>query len=443
MIKFEVKQEVLAKIKPSPQEHEEFLAVVKRFITRLRRAAKRLKLSTSFLVGGSFGKGTYLKGSFDVDVFVRFDESYDEGSLSKYLEAILYEAKLKKYEKQKGSRDYVSLTYTSKGMKVLFEIIPNKLISSPELAENSTDISPFHLDFLQERMRENPELSDEIRLTKQLCKAQGFYGAESYINGFSGHSIDLLISYYGSLDSFLDAARNWQEKETLDVGAKFSSRQELSREDIDEAKRSNLILIDPVLEGRNASRALGEEIYFSLLLFARTHSSLSLDDFNIPRKDLSLQKQEAFDFAKQGNLHCLTYELRFSLLHQSEDIVGAKLLKIFYKISSYFSSIGFDIFKKEFYIDMKQGKVLYIYLFQKIELARVKKIVGPSVLMDSALEGFISKRPDYFIEGSKVCAYEHIPKYTLRESSDFSLNDISKFLSTDTSFISSIRRKLK
>ena len=70
-----IKSKILSEIKPSAYEHEEFEKVVMKFKRKLKRASNKLGLKSDFFVGGSFGKGTYLKGTFDVDIFCRFDLS--------------------------------------------------------------------------------------------------------------------------------------------------------------------------------------------------------------------------------------------------------------------------------------------------------------------------------------------------------------------------------
>ena len=42
-----------------------------------------------------------------------------------------------------------------------------------------------------------------IRIAKAFCHANNSYGAESYINGFSGYALELLVYYYGSFLKFI------------------------------------------------------------------------------------------------------------------------------------------------------------------------------------------------------------------------------------------------
>ena len=103
-----IEKKILMEVSPSKEEHDIYESIVKKFIKRLKRNAKKLEFKCDFYVGGSFGKNTYLKNYFDVDIFCRFDMYYDDSKLSQYIELILIKSKFK-YKLQKGSRDYYTV----------------------------------------------------------------------------------------------------------------------------------------------------------------------------------------------------------------------------------------------------------------------------------------------------------------------------------------------
>lgn len=435
-----LRDNILSKIKPNLVEQEALEGIVKRFITRLRRSSKRLNYNCSFFVGGSFGKGTYLKGTSDIDIFCRFDLSYLDSNLSDYLKKILDEAKIK-YKKQKGSRDYYSCRYVSKGVSVIFELIPNRNVSNVSEILNSTDVSPFHVTFLKSKIQENPQLQDEIRLTKQYFKANGLYGAESYINGFSGHSIDILIIYYGSLKELIKAGRSWVEEVFIDVNNFYANKNE-GIKNIGSDKVSNLILIDPIIKERNAAKALGNDKFCEFVLLCNRFSEFKLENFEVFKPDVKLVQVEAKEFAKKNNLKPLIYKFKFEIKDESEDIVGSKLLKLNKKLKNYFEASEFDIFLNDFFIDIKKGYCLMIFLFEKINMPKVKKVVGPKVFMVDAAKSFLKNRSYYFIEDSKICVYETRVVQKLPLASNLDLEYFTKLLGKDISFVKYIRRYL-
>ena len=96
-----LKNKILSVVKPTELKHEEFSKVADKLVRKIKKTAKMLDLNCSPYIGGSFGKGTYLKGSSDVDIFMRFDKSYNDSDLSKFFFFFLIESKIK-YKKQKG-----------------------------------------------------------------------------------------------------------------------------------------------------------------------------------------------------------------------------------------------------------------------------------------------------------------------------------------------------
>ena len=90
-MEIKLKNQILKKIKPSKIEHDNFNKIIIDLVKKLEIKADEVNFNCDFFLGGSFGKNTYLKGSFDVDIFCRFDLSYDNNDLSKNLKLILDE----------------------------------------------------------------------------------------------------------------------------------------------------------------------------------------------------------------------------------------------------------------------------------------------------------------------------------------------------------------
>lgn len=440
-MEIKLKNKILSSIKPTTIEQTEMQNSVETFIKKLKRSAKKLDLKISFFIGGSFGKNTYLKGKSDVDIFARFDPKYQDNLLSKYLEQVLLGAKLN-YKKQKGSRDYFSIAMNTKPYKIIFEVVPNKYIENSSDLLNSTDVSPMHVDFLKEKLKDNSHLTDEIRLAKQFFKSKGLYGAESYIHGFSGHSIDILITHYKSLENLIVAAKTWDEQTFIDINKTYLNINE-ALDSIEKDKHSNLILVDPILKERNAARALSNEKYSEFILVANKIKTLSEKDFEVVVHDFKDIMIEVQSFAKENNLKSLIYKFRFDTKNDSEDIVGSKLLKLSKKINKYFEDLEFRVFLTDFHIHINDGEALFIYLFEKIDLPNIKKIIGPKVYMQTAVENFLKTRDYYFIEDSRVCIYEKRITHKIEDISRFDLSDFHKILNKNISFIKNFRRILK
>lgn len=431
------KKKILERISPNKKEDESMKKCVGDFLKVLESSSKKLGFKCDLYVGGSFGKGTYLKGNFDVDIFCRFSLDYEDESLSSNLEKILDNSKIK-FVRQKGSRDYFSGEYGCKDINFHFELIPCLKIEKLTDAKNTTDFSPFHVEFLKKKTKENKELTVQIRLAKQFFKAKGLYGAESYINGFSGHVIDILISYYGSLDALIKDAKGWTERKYIDICNYYKNADD-ALDNLSKDKHSSLILIDPILKERNAAKALSKDKYDKFVFIASIIDELSEKDFTIEKKDISALLKEQKSFAKKNGFGFLSYEIDLDAQGKSEDIVGSKLLKIHKKISGYFTGFDFSIFEEKYEIDFSKNKCVFIFILKSSTLPKVKKICGPSVYMKEACKSFIEKRDNYFIENSKVCSFEKRKITDINQIKKLDEKDFEEFLNKKVDFIRKIK----
>src|SRR3989344_2318012 len=164
---------VLDKIKPTKKEEQDTQVIVDGF---LKKVNSKL-INAIAVVGGSFAKGTWLRGQHDIDIFVLFNK---RDNMSMRLEVVI-KSIFEKYEKIHGSRDYFIVDYCG----LSFELVPVLKIEKAEDAENITDVSPMHVEWVKDNS--NNKLNDEIRFAKCFMKANNCYGAETYVGGFSGY----------------------------------------------------------------------------------------------------------------------------------------------------------------------------------------------------------------------------------------------------------------
>ena len=243
----EILEKQLELIKLSEAELEKIKAETARFV-KLIRAKTRAEV----FIGGSLAKGTLIKKKIqDIDIFIRFKNEEKAREIKK-LEISSYRRKI-----IHGSRDYLQF---GKG-KIVFEVVPVLKISKPEQARNITDLSYFHVNYIAKKIKKNKKLSDEIKLAKFFCFSQGCYGAESFIRGFSGYGLELLIIYYGSFEKWLRAMIKVKDKLVIDPKKHYKNKQEVLNE-LNEAKLSSpVVFVDPTFKQRNALAALSEETF--------------------------------------------------------------------------------------------------------------------------------------------------------------------------------------
>ncbi|MFW6286154.1 MAG: SMODS domain-containing nucleotidyltransferase [Nanoarchaeota archaeon] len=438
-MKNNLRKTILSNIKPNIENKKEKQDIVHILLKELNKQKKLLNYNCTFFIGGSFGKDTDLKDTSDIDIFAKFDTKYDDDKISNMLEKIIIKSKFQ-YSKQKGSRDYFNLEFKQKKFSIKIEIVPVLNIINPKLAKNSTDVSPLHVDFIKKKIAKNPNLKNEIRLAKQFFKSKKIYGAESYINGFSGHSIDILICYYNTLESLLNDAKTWKQRKFIDINNFYESYQSALIK-IPSSKISSLILVDPILETRNAARALSVENYSKFLVIAKNFDELRESDFTITKFNLHKTIKSAKKIAKRNKLSNLFYVFNLDVNNHnnSQDIIGSKLLRLNSKLAHHFTEYDFQIFNNEFFIDFSQKTCLFVFFLEHKNIPKLKKIMGPFVYMDSAFHNFIKDKKYYFIKDSRVYSYQERKITNINQISNLTKEDCKKMLNKNVEFIKKIK----
>jgi tRNA CCA-adding enzyme len=343
MKKFDsVLNEVLKRIEP-PKEDVEFIErYLKDFIKKFESELNKYKVVADIFVGGSFAKKTIIKkDSYDVDVFVRFDKKY-KGEESAILKKLL--KNFDKVETIHGSRDYYKVKVSS---KFSIELIPVIKVKNPKESDNITDLSYSHVNYVKKKVK-SKRLLQEIKLAKAFCYANHCYGAESYVQGFSGYALELLGYSYGGFIKFLKGLSKRKKKDkgkysgvwTKEYEEKYKDMKNKIVIDIEKAYKnkamvlmdlngsklnSPVVLIDPTFKGRNVTAALSYETFEKFKESAKYFlKEPKIESFEIQKTDLEKIEKEA----KENNFEFIL--LQAITGKQEGDIAGSKLLK-FYK----------------------------------------------------------------------------------------------------------------
>ncbi|MFH1506375.1 MAG: CCA tRNA nucleotidyltransferase [archaeon] len=375
---------LLEKIRKQLKPDTVVLKQVDEAVEDINSLLKKNKLKAECVKGGSVAKGTFLKGDFDVDLFVRFDYSYKDKDLSKLLEKAL---KPLKPELVHGSRDYFQIKNKD---KLVFEIVPVLKINDYKKALNVTDMSPLHVFYVEKHLREKPELAEDIRLAKQFCKANKVYGAESYIKGFSGHVLDILIIYYGSFEQLLMQASVWGDRVILDP----EKHLEDPLKALNKAKtHSPLIIVDPIQPDRNAAAALSRERFELFKEAAKKFlHKPSNDFFNIKKLDVNKIK------TKETLLVVTATPLK-----GKDDVVATKLLKVFEKLNTALKKHDFKVLESDW--EYSKKTVMY-FVVKKERMSDTVEVIGPPVKQKTDAKRFRSKHKKVFEKNNRLFAVE-------------------------------------
>lgn len=375
-------EQVKNELKPPLEEEKKVYLMDNQIVNKINKGLRFAKA----VIGGSGAKSTWLKDAHDSDIFVMYNlKKYKEKNdqLSDLLEKHLKKS-FRKILRIHGSRDYFQIVDKNH----TFEIIPILDILRAEQARNITDISPLHTKFV----KRYGKLADEVRLTKKFCKAIRVYGAESYIQGFSGYVCELLTIHFKSFYNLVKAAAKWQDRVIIDI-AKHHKSVDL---EVNKSKLSSpLILIDPVQAGRNASAALSKEN------FERFKSSC-LNFIKSPSKDMFIEKKIDFDKLKRNEKDTVII-IKVLPFSGKRDVIGTKLLKSFQFLEKSIKVHNFEIVKSDWEWDKKDDAIFYFIVKNRM-LPETYEWLGPPVKAKNHVKIFKKKYKNTFIKNGRVYA---------------------------------------
>jgi tRNA nucleotidyltransferase (CCA-adding enzyme) len=306
MVSKKVVSPILDKVLDDIRPSSDSLVVVNAFVDKLNSLLRKNKINAVAVLGGSVAKGTFIRDDFDADVFVKFDISFKGKDISGLLASVLKGNFV--FDRVRGSRDYFHIH-----QDLLFELVPVIDVSCIEDADNVIDMSPLHVDYF---VKHGFGLEDDVRLLKRFMKSARVYGAESFIKGFSGHVVDLLVVKYRGFLEVLKAVSKWEPVVVIDIEKKLKD----PLLELDKAKVSGpLVVVDPVQSDRNAAAALSFDCFYRFVDYCKSFLVSPSEDFFVLRS--------AKDVVSPSSEESL-FEFVVEPLSGSDDVSGSKVLKI-------------------------------------------------------------------------------------------------------------------
>lgn len=358
--------EILARIRPPPEEEKALEAMVRDLLAEVQAVLKARGWEAKPFISGSVAKGTHLTGA-DVDLFVAFppdlprDELETRGlALGEILE--------------RGVHMYAEHPYTRgffRGIQV--EIVPCYHITDASQRMSAVDRTPLHVDYVLGHL--NGDQGDQIRLLKAWSEGIGLYGAEAKIRGFSGYLCELLVLKYGSFRGVLEASLTWRRGAVLELdrppGRKFDEP---------------LVVVDPVDPNRNVASAVSLEQMAFFVHAAREYLRDPRKPFFFPKplKPLSVPRLRAL--AKRRGSHLLAVSIRAPGV--TEDVLYPQLRKAHRAFLELIDREGFSVHDSRF--DVAGNEAVFLFEFAIASLPRVQRHEGPPVWVKNAKE-FLEK----------------------------------------------------
>lgn len=379
---------MLSAIKKKLQPDTSILAQANRLIDALNALLSKKQIKAHAILGGSVAKNTYLTAP-DCDIFVCFELSEKDKDISSVLGSAIKDWKAQKIH---GSRDY----YRYKQGKVIFELVPVLKISHADQAQNVTDMSPLHIQWVR---RNAKGLEDDIRLAKLFCKANNVYGAESYINGFSGYMLEVLVVYYKGFLPLISNAAKWKPKVAIDINKEYDGKDIHST--MNEQKISGpLILIDPTDPKRNVASALGQERFSEFVYAAKSFiASPSKKFFTLREPSIPELKKKA---AKAGVDLILLW---FTPKSENRDIAGCKIQKCVEHIKKHILLHEFSLLDFNWWYFEEEA--LAWFFVHRETLPALQKKHGPPVSANPEdVSRFSAKHKEVWVEDTALVAYD-------------------------------------
>ncbi len=391
----QILKEVLNKINPSKEEIKHIENFLKNFISLFEKKLKEKKIDAQVFVGGSFEKKTLIKKRlYDIDVFVRFEQKNKGSKISDLTEKILREIKIGKISRIHGSRDYFQIS----GDKNFFiEIVPVMRVKNPKDAENITDLSYFHVGYIKKRLK-TEKMLEEVRLAKAFCHANKCYGAESYINGFSGYALELLVYYYKSFLNFVKAGTKMKNKEIIDIEKLYKNKREIEMNMNGSKMSSPMVLIDPTYKERNALAALSNETFKRFQEACRKFlKNPKLENFE--------EEKINFEKLKEG---AQKRKVQFVFIKaetdkQEGDIAGSKLVKFYRHLNEEIKKY-YEVKNKYFEYNDKKGAEYFFIVKSRGEIV----LNGPNAKDEKNVALFENKHKNTFVKAGRVFAREKV-----------------------------------
>lgn len=382
--------EVLEKIQPQKEDMDLIETALKSFLDRIKVRLNKLKIDAEVFVGGSFAKKTVMKkNDYDVDIFVRFDKKYEDKEISKLLGKAI--RGIAKAEIVHGSRDYYKIGV---GPSFFLEVIPVRKVKSPKESENITDLSYSHVNYIRKKIK-SQKILDDIKLAKAFCHATQTYGAESYISGFSGYSLELLVYKYGGFIKFIrEIAKHKKDKIIIDIEKDYKNRSAVMMDLNGSKLLSPIILIDPTYKQRNALAALSDETFQRFKNECKKFlKNPSVEMFEKKKTDLEKIKKSAIENKNEFVL------VEATTSKQDGDVAGSKLLK-FYRHLGVELEKYFSVKENGFNYNGKKSARYYFVVKNKGEIIKE----GPSIKDEKNIRIFQRKNKNTFKKDERMYA---------------------------------------
>jgi len=342
---------------PTKQDEEKMKAISDNLLKLVKNEASKYAEVVSVELGGSYAKGTWLKGQLDLDIFVKMKKETEETKFEEVGKKIGFDS-MKKFKPYVRYSEHPYVEAKADGLRV--NVVPCYDVIKGEW-KSAADRSSFHTRFILETL--DHDKKNEVRLLKKFLRGVDIYGAEIAKEGFGGYVAEVLVYQYGSFLKVLEAAANFTQQQVIGSPTKKFE--------------TTLILIDPVDSNRNLGTAISTQNVGKFILAARSFlKKPSLVFFN--------GKKPVMNTKNVKN----TVIVKFNYKSRSPDIIWGQVKRGATALAGQLELVGFEVLRKSAIVDEKsEAAMLFLLRSTMIEKFMIKN--GPDVFRRSDSQSFI------------------------------------------------------
>lgn len=332
--------------------------ITTRLLLKIRRLAHKHKRHPKVFLGGSFAKGTWLRDSPEIDIFLLFPREIDAKELEREGLLLAKQSLLG----QKPRLRFAQHPYVEASIQDFrINLVP---CFETKLGDwkSAADRSPFHTKYMNEHLTQ--KLKTEVRLLKMFMKSVGVYGSEIKVQGFSGYACEILILRYRTFLSTLENVSRWKEREVVCIEPSATAAADHLKEP--------LVILDPIDSDRNLGTAISRQKIGQFVL--NSSSFVKSPRMQFFRNSRGRRGKFEQDLLRQSAIGIL-----LSHSNRSPDVLWGQLKKSGSHIRERMVSEGYEVARGVIASD-EIGKSAFLYLM-------VNKVLSPLV----ANEG-----PEYF-----------------------------------------------
>ncbi len=359
------------------------------------------RIDARAVFGGSYAKSTWVKGESDIDLFVVFKSESDIKKLKGLVP--------KNFSEARGTRRY----FRGKVNGIVTEVVPLLAFSDKGLVENSVDFSILHAEYINAKL--NDALRKDVILLKQFCKANGCYGSETYVHGFSGYALELLIIKYGGIKELFEEVQKWVPGLEI-IQGNGGKRPNVAVG----TEKPVLFLSDPTNPKRNICASLSKE-NFSKFVFAVKSFLLE------PKSEFfnSVDKEKAL-MARAKSRGTILFVNKTRVI-EPRDRFLSKYNKNLVKLVQDLRSMEINVYSSDVAYQER-----FAVLFLEIKSHPLSKSVqkeGPTVWIDAKdLKNFLHAHKSAYVVGERV-VYDK--SHGISDFNKFILTKLKEYMSVN------------